>query len=219
MQLSEIKQQVRNLLSDGVGDSNFAYWRDAELIEYINGCVEQLCERTSCLVDSISDVACLITLVPGQRHYPLHASVLDVSRVQPSWGYTPLEQKSAGTANHDWLTTVGTPASYVLDYSNGMLSLTAAPVSSGLSLRLTVTRLPLVELAYAGDVPEIPKQYHRSLYDGVMELAYLKQDSETYNLSKSKLHGDRWESRLAEIVRRESRLKPRFTVARRVEMC
>lgn len=195
------------------------YWINAELNEYINACIEEMCERTRCITDSLSTI-CLIPLVAGQRHYDLDDSVLDVVRVQPSWSLTPLSTQGISTAGADWLQAVGLPLEYLLDYSNGKLSITSAPATvSGEYLQLTVRRLPLKELSADTDIPEISRQYHRKLYDGVLSMAYLKQDAETYNPSKAKAHRDKWDTILSTTVRRESRLKPRVTVARQTEMC
>ena len=219
MQLSEIRQKVRSLLDDEIGSDSAKYWKDADLTENINSCVEEFAERTLCITDSLSS-ACLIALVVGTRHYDLDDSILAIQTVQPSWCDTPLGQTTRITAPSGWLSAVGPPVSYLLDYSSKKLSLTSAPATvAGETLRLTANRLPASELADDTDVPEIPRQYHRKLYDGVMALAYLKQDAETYNPAKSKAHMEKWGETMMTAVRREAMLKPRIIVANRLEMC
>ena len=219
MTLSEIRQKCRSLLDDEVGAASDSYWSNDDLNEYINASIEEMHERTLCVTDSITDAVCLIILVAGQRHYALHESVLDIQTVQPSWKVEPLSKQSIATVSPTWLSETGLPYSYLMDYSHRTLSLTSAPATvSGESLRLTVQRLPLVELVEDTDVPEILKQYHRRIFDGVVSKAYFKQDSEVYNPAKGNVHRVKWESSLEEIIRREARLKPRITIARRVEL-
>jgi hypothetical protein len=106
-----------------------------------------------------------------------------------------------------------------MDYSSGMLSLLSAPATvTTESIRLTVNRLPITELSANTDTSEIPRQYHRKLSSGVLSQAFSKQDSEIYKPEKANKHKKEWEEFLLDVVRRESRLKPRFTIARRVEL-
>lgn len=219
MQLIEIRNRVRGLLDDTAGTDSSRYWKDADLNEYINACIEEMCERTLCLDDSLTDAVCLVTLEAGKRHYALHESILAIHTAQPSWCSAPLTGASATELPAGWLQAVGLPLSYTTDYSNGMLSLASAPAAvTGETIRLSVTRLPLVDLALSTSVPEIHRQYHRKLYDGVLSMAFLKQDAEVYNPSKSKGHRDKWEEILNTTVRRESRLKPRVLYGRSMEM-
>lgn len=220
MTLTEIRQKCRNMLDDVVGDNSDRYWSDAELNEFINTAVEQMCIHTRCLTDSITNSVCLIPLVAGQTHYAISELILHIQTVQPSWQKSPLSRQSVVTVQSDWLDNKGLPYSYLMDYSNGMLSITSTPEAvTTESLRLTVNRLPLAELSASTDKPEIHRQYHRRLVDGVLSQAFFKQDSEIFNPSKGKYHADKWEQSLDEIIRLEARLKPRISIARRAELC
>jgi hypothetical protein len=220
MDLKEIRHKIRGKLDDEVGiNSSLSYWSDPELDEYINACIEEMHERTLCVTDSLTSAVCLISLVSGQRHYPISDTILDIDTVQPSWRTKPLNKQSIATINDGWLQATGTPEAYLMDYSHRTLSLDRAiPAVAGQTLRLTVRRLPISELVQDTDTPELPRQYHRRLFDGVMALAYLKQDAEVYNPEKAKAHRAKWDDSLGEVIRREARLKPRIIVARSVEM-
>jgi len=218
---SELKNICRRMLDEqsNMVDST-RFWPDADLTEYLNTCVEEVCERTNCLRDSLTDAVCKITLVANQRHYALHGSILDILAVQPSWSHIPLAKQSITTVGSGaWLTATGLPVSYLLDYSNRTLSLTSAPsVVTDEHLRLTVIRLPVTELSAAGDVPAIAMRYHRRLVDGVLAKAYSKQDAEIYNPKKALSSQADWERNLSSIVRDEAKLNPRIYVARSVEI-
>lgn len=230
MTLSEIRHRIRSKLDDEVGSDSTRYWSDEFLNEHINAAIEKVAIASQCIVDSLTDSVCLISLVPNQRHYQLHDSILDVKMAQPSWRNNPLSQETVATITPGWLKNTGLPSSFLLDYSRGKLSLTSAPETvTTESIRLTVSRLPLAELrdnatpvppapVVVTDVPEIDRQYHRMLFDDVIAAAFSKLDSEVYNPSKAKTHQTAFEDSLEEIVKREARLKPRISVARRVEM-
>jgi hypothetical protein len=219
MTLTELRNICRQQLSELNNKNDITrFWPDANLTEYLNACVEEVCERTNCLRDSLTDAICLIPLVASQRHYALHDSILDILTVQPSWRSVPLDKQSVTTINSDWLTSTGLPTSYLLDYSSRTLSLSSVPaVITNESLRLTVSRLPLAEMSAATDVPAIASRYHRRLVDGVLAKAFSKQDAETYNPKKALTSQGDWERNLSSILRDEAKLNPRIYVARRVE--
>lgn len=219
MTLQEIRQKNRQMLDDSTKVDSKRYWPNAELNEYINTVIEEFAEQTLCLTDSLTDSVCLITLVANQRHYTISDAILHIQTAQPSWQTQPLDKQSVVTINTGWLTDIGLPHSYLLDYNTNRLSLTSAPATvSGETIRLTVNRLPLADIAADDDTPEIPRQYHRQLTDGVLALAYSKQDSEVYNPSKAKSHRAAWDDILALAKSHLARLKPRIIVARRTEM-
>jgi hypothetical protein len=65
------------------------------------------------------------------------------------------------------------------------------------TLNLEVARLPLTDVAIANiatAIPEVDEDYHIHICDGIMAQAYLKRDSETYNIVESKKFQDRWDS-------------------------
>lgn len=219
MNLLEIRQKTRAKLDDEVGTDSTRYWKNAFLNEAINATIEEVAIRSLCIIDSLTDTVCLIPLVAGQMHYALDEAVLHIQTVQPSWRTTPLGKQSVATISGGWLANVGLPDSYLLDYSGGKLSLTSAPAAvTTESIRLTLSRLPLAELSADASSPEIPRQYHRKLFNGIIAAAFLKHDSEVYNPAKAKAHRAEFENDLAEIVKLEARLKPRITIARRCEL-
>src|SRR6185369_16235358 len=158
MKLLEIRQKTRAKLDDEVGTDSVRYWKDSFLNEAINAVVEEVAIRSLCIIDSLTDSVCLIPLVAGQMHYALDEAVLHIQTVQPSWRKTPLGRQSVATIGGGWLANVGLPDSYLLDYSKGKLSLTSAPAAvTTESIRLSTSRLPLVELSGDNDIPDIPR--------------------------------------------------------------
>jgi hypothetical protein len=69
------------------------------------------------------------------------------------------------------------------------------------TLNLEVARVPLVEVAIqniATASPEVDADYHMDLIDGILALAYLKRDSETYNLQEAMKYKKMWEDDISD---------------------
>jgi hypothetical protein len=73
------------------------------------------------------------------------------------------------------------------DLDSGYLTLYPTPETVD-TLSLTVVRYPLAQVTATNldqELPEIPFVYHYDLPGGIGALAYLKQDSETYDPQKA----------------------------------
>ena len=70
------------------------------------------------------------------------------------------------------------------------------------TLNLEVARLPLIDVAIA-DIsikePEVDDDYHVNLVDGILSRAYLKRDSETYNLQEATKFRTIWDSFISDV--------------------
>jgi hypothetical protein len=70
------------------------------------------------------------------------------------------------------------------------------------TLNLEVARLPLVDVAIE-DVdtaePEVDEDYHTNLVDGILARAYLKRDSETYNIGEATKFNDKWQAFIEDV--------------------
>ncbi len=69
------------------------------------------------------------------------------------------------------------------------------------TLIMTVVRLPVTtftvnDIANATDISDLRSDYHEDLMFGIAELAYLKADSQTFDLTQSKLNGNEFAKRL-----------------------
>jgi hypothetical protein len=47
--------------------------------------------------------------------------------------------------------------------------------------------------------PEVDEDYHTNLVDGIMARAYLKRDSETYNIQESARFDGKWQAFIEEV--------------------
>lgn len=218
MTLKELIDSVRRSLDDTTGSDTNRYWKDVDLTEYLVEAQEDMVKRTRCLVESLDDDLCLIPLVADQRHYAISSLVIDIDAVVPSWTDTQVaDAKSWQMFSPTWLSDIGQPTAYCLDYGSGMLSLNRAlDVVSGESVRLTVRRLP--KLMTATQAPEIRAEYQRKLRHFALARAFSKQDSEVYNPSKAAGELQLWDAAVREIINQENRLKPRIMRVRRPAM-
>ncbi len=63
-------------------------------------------------------------------------------------------------------------------------------------IRLPVTAFTVNDIADATDISDLRSDYHEDLMYGIAELAYLKADSQTFDISQSKLCGNEFARRL-----------------------
>jgi len=108
-----------------------------------------------------------------------------------------------GTAYNDSYVTVATAGttSFIVTEAlvNETISATLRRVED--TLIMTVVRLPVTtftvnDIANATDISDLRSDYHEDLMYGIAELAYLKADSQTFDLTQSKICGSEFARRL-----------------------
>jgi len=185
---TELIKSVRYLLDDLVGSGSSLYWSDNELESYYVEAINLFCRLTRCIKDSLTDSICLLDVPAGGRHLALHPAVLpnQIDLTSTSWGRSLLPATLAELEQfqQNWQTDSGIPDRYILDYSDGYLTLNRSVATAG-TIRLTVRRMPIDP---AAEAPEIPVMYLDYLKDYMLYLAFIKQDSEIYNPQKGLFH-------------------------------
>jgi hypothetical protein len=210
------KELVSNLRNDTLDDvKNPFLWTDPELLRYLNYAEVQACRRAHLLIDgtTANDFGTAatsgtagqrplyeLTLVAGTSVYNLSMKVLQVKRCQlegmnyPLVG--PLTYKEADEYMSGWMGTSGTvgtcssagyPAAFLNEPGNTITFL-LAPSLAGKAF-LIISRLPLLPFTL-NNSPEIAEAYHEGLMNWAAHLAYLKNDSETFNPEKAKYYED-----------------------------
>ena len=108
-----------------------------------------------------------------------------------------------GTDDNDGYVTVATAGttSFVTTEAllNETISATLRKVEDTLImtvLRLPVTAFTVNDIANATDISDLRSDYHEDLMYGIAELAYLKADSQTFDIAQSKLCGNEFAKRL-----------------------
>lgn len=196
--LKLLREGILNDRSDRVSGSSDYLWTDETLVTYINEAQRRFATRGLILRDATSDLVTKITLVAGQRDYPLHKSVIavlsakneeqqaDLTRV----GHAVLAAYRAPT--EQWIDPsvwqgYGPGPSLAYSTDEGLVDIDAGsftqvnvriyPVprteEDGKVIRLRVLRKPIVELALNALTaePEIPEDHHLEMLDWAAYLA------------------------------------------------
>jgi hypothetical protein len=240
------KDAIQILREDILDDVKLPYlWPDASLLRGLNYAEVQACRRGHLLIDETTandsgtaatagtagqKPLCSLTLIAGQAVYNLSPKILMVKRCQvigmdyPLTG--PLAYAEADELMSGWRGTSGTvgtsgsggyPSGWLNEPGNTITFL-LAPSANGVA-NLVVSRLPLMSFPIDGS-PEIPEHYHEGLLNWVAHLAYLKNDSDTFNPARAeyyeKLFTEQFgplpnarSERLRKTIMMQSRMRPR----------
>lgn len=204
MTLRELINEVRNRLDDSVPPY---LWSDIELTSMFNEAQNELCEKAGLLRDSITTAICQISVSSGTASYTIDTRIVKLLKVKLGAAYTeltPVDPTYMDEMFPGWEDDTGTPI-YFMMTDTRKIRLYPNPTANS-TLYLRVTRFPSAQLTLSAETasPEIPWQYHTKLYDGVMKLAYLKDDAETLDLNKSNLYDAKWQRTINEILMSES---------------
>ena len=134
-------------------------WSDAEFKFWLNEAEREACIRAR-LIEDVSSAATTVSVTTATAIYALHASVLDVLRIEATL--------NPGVALTRWTLTPD------------KLVLATVPLVAD-TLNLTIVRLPLADFTAAASTPEIQAHHHRRLVDWALFRAYSKRDSQTDN--------------------------------------
>lgn len=175
-------------------------WPDDVVTGWLNDAVDEACERAFLLEDSTTPDVCVIPLVPGQREYVLHPSVIDVldgylynpDGTRRGWCCGPHRTTRRFADRHDWYR--GWPSSYAV-YGSGnsetglgrrlVYSQTPDTAALDATFRMTVQRRPLYPMKAMSDQPEIGEQYHRALVWWAIYMAFDNRNSDRVDIARS----------------------------------
>jgi len=169
--------------------------------------------RTKCIIDATTAELTEITLQEGVDTYDLDEKVRGIlnARLIMSDGILELEPSSdyhqfsgreshINVAPHTRPTVAGLPSFFAYDETNRIKVYPAPRLEdAGLTLKLRVQRLPLVEFALdeQGEPldlsPEIPSEYHLELVEWAAYRALCNHDTEGENLPKATAHRNSFE--------------------------
>ncbi|MFK7941811.1 MAG: DUF6682 family protein [Paracoccaceae bacterium] len=184
-------QQLIEITRQELDDATAPYlWTDSFLLEAAVDAENEAARRGRLIVDSTTTAICQIDVVAGTALYPLDPRVIQVNRmsfVDEAMPVTPMMVRQLDACLPGWLTEESDPPIYWCpDYQQGQILLVGIPTSDA-TLKLSVERLPLVEMDQMEDEPELRPEYHRNLRHWMMYRAYSLRDSETFNLEQAAL--------------------------------
>jgi hypothetical protein len=208
-------QQVLTLTRYQLDDTSKPYkWSDAELIEYLNMSLDELCRKARVLRDNTTAAYCKLTLVTSTYNYALSNRVVEVIRAKVD-GQTPFMTRGTSeewdTGSPAWTSETGLPTKFCTDYATGYITVRPVPTVTynGTFVYLQVYRLQaanLTETNLASTI-EIKDEYCRGLVHGILWWAWLKPGQMTFSQFKSTLHKQLWMIHVSETNMAENKLK------------
>jgi hypothetical protein len=237
----DLLDELRNDILD---DASVPYlWNDPFLLRILNRAEQQACRRSYLLTDSTTikdgvggtsgDPVTQITIVPNTGTYTLSKKVLQIKRVKLSLMAEPLlptTRDELDSLVYSWETASGTagtagtaggdpavyPTHFLSEVGNELVLIKTPTINDTVSM--VVSRLPLFDFTLKTS-PEIDPKHHDGLLDWAAHLAYMKNDSDTLNMTLAVYYEKKFTERFgplpdayAEKMRRELPRRQRMRV-------
>lgn len=239
MRLIDIKEECWAIARDTAIDDEDKLWPSDEMDAYINRVYKEIARETLCIRDSRTTSVCLIDSSPVDYTtydadsidyiwandedswlyqkdvcpylYTLHSSILKIHEAKWTKRQWKLVNVSAGKWQDNvwWEQVIGLPTEFALDLESGKLAVNFRSETAD-TLRLQVSRMPLVDLSSDTDVPEILEAYHTFFYNGVLALMYTKEDSDSINKKKAQEYRAEYLRDIDQIKQLESKIHERL---------
>ena len=163
-------------------------WSDADVFQYIWDAEQMFCRLTNGITDASTAAVVDIPVAAGATWLTLHASILKIrgaTRTSDGAELTILNYEDLAGRGLRFDGKKAPVSTVIVGMEENKLRLHAV-ASAVDAIKLLVFRLPLAA-SYSAVSPsfEITATHHYHLLDWVKSLAYLKQDAETFDKSKS----------------------------------
>jgi len=196
MNFENLDKMTRRQIVDETGSRSELRIFDWEMLDYANEAVNEACMRGRLLVDSETTTICRIAVSAGQAVYAYDPRILSIRRISLASNGKALKKTVAWELDEKyplWDAMTGAVDHIVTGMDREKIRLFKIPTEAD-TLKLTVVRLPLRELAKNEDVPEINARFHRSLILYMKHKAYNNQDSEAFDKNRADVHLQHFES-------------------------
>lgn len=154
-------------------------YSDELLDDCANEAQQEACRRAHLLIDSTATF-CTLPIRAGDDVLRLDPRIIDVRRARLSGANYRLDLihvDDMDARSPQWEAEAGTPRALVTGYQSNALRLYPMPTAAD-TLQLTVSRLPLKDMADDDDEPEIRPEAHRALVQWMLHRAFETKDSE-----------------------------------------
>jgi hypothetical protein len=241
MTLKEIREEAWDIARETSEYDDERLWPTREMNRYINRTSRHIARETRCIRDAQTVALCQIpvttvdytTYTPGTLDYiwantegswlyqkdvapyvfALDPRIVDIDECKwtvAQWRLTKVSVKK-WQINPWWEQVSAMPTEFCTDYQNNSIALNFRATSDD-TLRLTVRRLPLVDLVEDTDTPEFRNHYHDFMVNGVLWQMYSKQDAQAFDGEKAKDYQVRFLTDVDEIKQQEIILDQRLKV-------
>jgi hypothetical protein len=184
---TELKDYFRTQVRDDVAPY---LWSDEELYVYMNEAQRSFVRRTGGIFDITSE-ATEVSVTENEAYSDLHPSILHIRKAlldDRDLMLVNLADAQSASAQDDFLSSFmpavsnqpGTVTRMVIGEERNKCRWISIPDADA-TVRLAIARLPLDDLTADGQELEVAPEHHVPLIDGMMALAYLKQDADTFN--------------------------------------
>lgn len=145
---------------------------------------------------------------------PLSTKILKITEAKwtsVQWKLTKVSVQK-WQQNPWWEQVVGTMATeYATDLDSNRITLNYRATSTD-TLKLTVKRLPLVDLIADSDSPEFREDYHLLMLNGILWQMFSKVDAETLNKVKAEEYRIKFYADIDEIKQEEESIASKLTI-------
>ena len=163
---------------------------DADITAWLNEAEQEACIRARLIHDDSTPAVCSIAVTARTASYPLHASVIEVTRATftPTGSSTTFvlyltDRVELDRCYSDWRTREEEPRQAIIDDTK--IRLGCLPNTDG-TLALECYRLPLENIEdSATESPEIARIHHRHLIQWALHRCYSRPDAEVFDAGKS----------------------------------
>lgn len=208
----------KSFLADNVAAIEADYeWDNADVVAALDSTQKRIARRLLNIEDAEHPEICHIPVIPGHScYYPLDPRVLRVERVLWPGRGEPLTRMVDSTwldrYDTGWEDKEGTPDAFcTTPGGNPQLVVNRRATVEG-EIRLRVKRLPLAELALAGETELL--EADDCLIAGALAQLYGKDDKKTFDPVRVQLWEGRFEKALDELKDTQAALAPRVMTMR-----
>jgi 3-methyladenine DNA glycosylase AlkD len=186
----ELRDLIKGILDDSIGEDSEQYWSPASLNLYINEALDEIAKRTKCIKDSINPLYTQIPLVANQVHYPYPNRVIEIISISRSWDGRPLRRTVASEVikNPLWRQVTNEPQAFLTDFSTDTISLVGRlETITDQKLEMSVYRLPIV-LTSDSQKSDVPERFHTKSINWVLYRCFSKEDAHVKDYNKASHH-------------------------------
>lgn len=199
MKLADLIRRFRTEAND---KAQPYFWSDAEVTDWLNDAEEEAALRGRLIYEAANPDVCQIDIVAGQRVYPLHPAMVELSNLSftagPGERVYPVRLMSPegiDRALPNWREQAGFDSGtrwcgwIIAIQSDRTLQIAPEPLIDG-TLSMCGYRLPIapMEPEDAEDVePEINAAHHRHLIQWALHKAFSIPDTEAFDASRAEI--------------------------------
>lgn len=185
MNLEQLRAQFRLEAEDKVAPY---LWADESIDMWLNDAVEEAAVRSLLIHDVSTPEVCQIAVTAGLAVYPMHRSIINITRCAFTATGDAEEYVMYGTTEYEldnatvgWRKLEEIPTAFI--HKDTSLRLSRVPPAGVLDLE--VNRLPLAPMLSDMDEPEIAAVHHRHLVNWALHKAFSIPDAETVDPNRA----------------------------------